>query len=90
MDIPFVPGEDRSKLTALLTKRTDSDSPSHEATDDGWGFSEFLTFADSAEGSVVRERVCRRLVRHAEPSDIGGITNVACLVGQTPRLTSGG
>lgn len=89
MDIPLVPGEDRSKLTALLTKLTDSESPSHEATDDGWDLSEFLTFADSAEGSVLGEHVCRRIVCHAEPSDIGGNSNVVCLIGQTPRLTSG-
>lgn len=89
MDIPLVPGEDRSKLTALLTKLTDSESPSHEATDDGWGLSEFLTFADSAEGSVFSEHVCRHLVCHVEMSDVGGNTNVVCLTCQTPRLTSG-
>lgn len=52
MDIPLMPGEDGSKLTALLTKLTDSESPSHEATDDGRDLSEFLAFADSA-GAVV-------------------------------------
>lgn len=88
MDIPLVPGENRSKLTALLTKRADSESPSHEATDDGWDLSEFLPSADSAEGSVVSERVCRGLVCHLELLDVSGKTNVVCWTRQTPRLTS--
>lgn len=59
MDIPLVPGEDRSKLAALLTAPTDSESPSHESAEDGLDLSEFLTFADSAEGPVFSERVLR-------------------------------
>lgn len=84
MYIPLVPGEDRSKLTALLTKLTDSESPSHEGTDDAWYLSEFLTSADSAEGSVFSEHVCRSLVCHVKLSNIGGNTNVICLTCQHP------
>lgn len=54
MDIPLMPAEDHSKLTALLTKLTDSESPGYESTEGGLGLSEFLTFADSAERSVFR------------------------------------
>lgn len=64
MDIPLMPAEDHSKLTALLTKPTDSASPGYESTEGGLHLSEFLTFADSAERSMFREHVCRRLVCH--------------------------
>lgn len=64
MDIPLMPAEDHSKLTALLTKRTDSESPGYESTEGDLDLSEFLTFADSAERSVFREHVRRCLVCH--------------------------
>lgn len=88
-DFPLAPGEDCSQLPAVLTKLTDSESPNHQATNGGWDQSEFLTFADSAEGWVFGGHVCRRLICPAELSGVGRNNNVVCLACQTPRMTSG-
>lgn len=74
-----MPAEDHSKLTALLTKLTDSESPGYESTEGGLDLSEFLTFADSAERSVLHERADASFVMCSFETLVGTLMLSACM-----------